>query len=503
MKRIIAIFSLLLVFQGSQIVFSQPISLDPLASISETITADEVYSYVLEMVEPRYKGRLAGTPEYMEVAQWAADLFQKWGIEPAGDDGSYFQYFSQPYSEVKTPGAFSAFIDGQEIRYRAPEDYYPGSNAANGRIEGELVFVGYGITAPELGYNDYQDIDVNGKIVLIAPGNPYKGSDAEMRTSWGEYSSGRYKIQNALNHGAAGVVYMDKLASPGGPYQEGFIYVHAGQRPLEDIFATTGKKPSEILEAIDQTMTPHSFELNVKVALEADTEYHPDGITANMIGMIPGNDPELKDEVIIMGAHLDGQGYLGLLFPGALDNASGVANVMAAARALSKLNGQLNRSVVFILFGAEETGLVGSEHYCLNPLVPVEQTVVFMNLDMVGNGSGLAVWGAESLPGLHRHFEWANEKLIGRSLRSSPLRVPVGRPRTDGAMFAIHGFRVFHVSTTDRVNQLFYHDPRDVPELLVPEIMRDAAKLIFLGTAQMANDRSFRAADLPAAADFN
>lgn len=496
MKQRITFFAFLLVFSATSGLFSQPLAKEQLEGISHGISSEEVYGYAVEMADPRYKGRLAGTPEYMESAQWAADLFRQWGIEPAGDNGTYFQHFQQAYSDVYTPGSFTLMVDGKKTSYSAPEDYYPGSNAAAGKAEGELIFAGYGITAPELGYDDYQAIDVQGKIVVIAPGNPYKGEDVSLRNQWGSYSSGRYKLQNAIEQGAIGAIYMDKLASPGAPYSEGFIYVHAGEKPVADIFNAAGKNPQELLKTIDETMKPLSGDLGLTASLTADTRYYPEAMTANVVGVIPGSDPELKEEVIMMGGHLDGQGYLGLLFPSALDNASGVANVMGAARALAQLKGKLKRSVVFILFGAEETGLVGSEFYCMNPYFPAENTIMFMNLDMVGNGSGLAVRGSESFPELNQHFVWANEQILGQSLRTAPYRHPVGRPRTDGAMFSLHGFRAFSVGTTDRINPLYYHDPKDTIELLVPDIMRDAARLLFVSTARIATDDSFRASDL-------
>lgn len=502
MKQRITFFTFLLILSATTSLFSQPLAKKQLEGLSQGITSEEVYGYVLEMADPKYKGRLAGSPEYMQVAQWTAERFREWGIEPAGDNGTYFQHFKQSYSDVFTPGAFSMILDGKKQEYTAPEDYYPGSNAAAGEVEGQLVFAGYGITAPELGYDDYENIDVQGKIVVIASGNPYKGEDATLRNQWGSFSSGRYKLQNAIEQGAAGAIYMDKLASPGAPYSEGFIYVHAGERPVADIFKAAGKNPRQLLKTIDETMTPQSFDLEVTAALTADTKYYPEAMTANVVGIIPGNDPALKDEVIIMGGHLDGQGYLGLLFSSALDNASGVANVMGAAKALGQLKGKLKRSVIFILFGAEETGLVGSEFYCMNPYFPAEKTVLFMNLDMVGNGKGLAVRGSESFPELNQHFVWASENLLNQSLRTAPYRHPVGRPRTDGAMFSLNGFRAFSVGTTDRVNPLYYHDPRDTAELLVPQIMRDAARLLFLSTARIATDDSFRASDLPSVSQF-
>jgi hypothetical protein len=501
MKNKVAIILYVLVFSLVPEISAQALTKGHLKQLADEITSEEVYQYVLEMVDPKYKGRLAGTPEYMEIARWVADLFYEWGIDAAGDDGSFFQFFDQPYSEVPSPGRLAVIFDGKAKDYFAPFDYVPGSNSARGSIEADLVFVGYGITAPELGYDDYASIDVKGKIVVIAPGNPYKGQQRHLQTQWGEYSSSRRKLDNAIRQGAAGAIYMDNLASPGGPYSEGFIYVHVAANVIEDIFAHQAADVKQLLESIDETMTPASFLMNSSAVLSAETTYHPHGITANVVGVIPGSDLQLKNEFIIMGAHLDGQGFLGTFFPGALDNASGVANVMAAARGLSQLRGQLKRTVVFILFGAEETGLVGSEHYCLNPLAGPEKTILFMNLDMVGNGSGLAVWGAESFPGLYEHFVNANQ-LIGRSLRTSAFRYPTGRPRTDGAMFSLHGFRTVHIGTTDRVNPLFYHDVRDTADLLVPEIMRDAARLLLLSAAQMANDHSFTADDLPKVSDF-
>lgn len=119
-----------------------------------------------------------------------------------------------------------------------------------------------------------------------------------------------------------------------------------------------------------------------------------------------------------------------------------------------------------------------------------------MNLDMVGNGSGLAMWHAESYPELFAHFERNNQELVQRSLRSTPGAMPVGRPRTDGLVFMLNGYRAFHVSTTDRVNPLYYHDPRDVAGNLTPDIMRDVSRLLFLGILDMANDDTVRASEM-------
>jgi hypothetical protein len=158
-------------------------------------------------------------------------------------------------------------------------------------------------------------------------------------------------------------------------------------------------------------MKAPSFALNSqqKVTIVADTKYFPTGNRATWLDLIEGSDPVLKDEVIIVGAHLDGQGYLGELFPSALDNASGVADIMGAAKALAQSETKPKRSILFILIGGEECGLYGSKFYADNPIFPIGKTVFMINLDMVGNGTGFFVSSGKSYPEIYRHFENANQ----------------------------------------------------------------------------------------------
>lgn len=466
-----------------------------LRQVVESISSEELMDYVNELVDPRYGGRLAGHPGYMASAAYVAGMLESWGVEPLGDNGSYFQYFPWPYSEVKSTGSMMLLDRRRVSVFQAPEDYYPGANSAHGKIKAEIVFVGFGISAPELGYDDYAGVNVKGKLVMMTSGTPYTGREEHLLNQWGPYSGSAYKFRTAHEKGAAGILYMDKMANPGAPYFPNFYYANIGPRVVDYVLQGSGTNAEELLKGIRESMQPRSFAIKKRMELHSDTRYYPEGITANVIGYIPGSDPVLKDEAIIIGAHLDGQGNLGFLFPSALDNASGVADVMAAARALAQYKGELKRSVVFIFFGAEEVGLVGSTHYCKNPAFGPRQTLSFMNLDMVGNGSGLGVWGGLSYPGVFAHFEYANEQYLQRSLRGTEARRPVGRPRTDGAVFAQHGFPTLHISTTDRVNPLYYHDPRDTADLLVPDIMRDVSRMLFVGILRMANDESLRVED--------
>ncbi|MBR8537169.1 M28 family peptidase [Carboxylicivirga sediminis] len=258
----------------------------------------------------------------------------------------------------------------------------------------------------------------------------------------------------------------------------------------EEFFFARNLSLEKIRKTLKEKNKPQSIELKHKVTLSADTEYHPDGSYANVIGIIPGSDPLLKDEVIMVGAHLDGQGNLGELFPGALDNASGVADIMAAARALSNLPAP-KRTIAFFFIGAEEKGLLGALEYAKDPLFNKDKTICYINLDMVGNGNGLYFGGGQSFPDIYKHFEASNKQFIHRTMKTNYLnRSYKGRPRTDGMALSQHGFRALSVHCTDRVKKLYYHHPADTPETLVPEIMEDVSKWLYLGLYSLANAES-------------
>ena len=137
-----------------------------------SISSEEIAGWIAELCSPKYNGRLAGTPEYIAAAEWAAKQMNGWGLKPAGDNGSFFQWFDHPYTVVNEIGSLELHIpqkDGYVIRknYSAPDDFYPGMNSGNGEVTAEVVWVGYGTTAPELNYDDYKNVNVKGKIVLM------------------------------------------------------------------------------------------------------------------------------------------------------------------------------------------------------------------------------------------------------------------------------------------------------------------------------------------------
>jgi len=172
------------------------------------ISSHTILDWVKEMVSDKYEGRLTGTPTYDASAAWTADLLKGWGFKPAGDGGTYFQKFANPYTLVK-PGAelklhVPAPGGGTIVKsYVFEDEYYPGSTSDSLTATAEVVYVGYGITAPELNYDDYKGVDVKGKFVAFEPEVPMGPEpDAELFKKWRPYSFHDYKMKNAAAHGA-------------------------------------------------------------------------------------------------------------------------------------------------------------------------------------------------------------------------------------------------------------------------------------------------------------
>lgn len=463
-----------------------------------TISSEEMMTWVETLCSPEFEGRLTGTHGFLASAEWVAGKLKEWGIKPAGDNGSFFQWFDSPYTVVNDIGSLTLKLpqsDGSSIAksYVYPEDFYPGMNSGNGEISAEVVFVGYGVTAPELNYDDYKGIDVKGKIVLMNRDVPYTDPRNPEYKKWVGYCFHQYKLENAVRQGAAGFLYIDGAsANPNISYDPSIIVCGIGPQPLSDIFAGLKTTNKELTEKIIKNFKPASFNTGRIITIKANTTRHPEGKGCNVIGIIEGTDPVLKKEVIIVGGHLDAVGKAGQIVNGALDNASGVVDIMGAAKAMGQSGIELKRSVMFLLPGGEENGLFGSKLYTQQPLFTKDQTIAYINLDMAGNGTGLAVNASASSKNLLSYFEEANTKYIHRPIRAS-AQAPgeyYGRPRSDGVIFSMAGYRTMSIGTTGAYKRVFYHLPGDDPDAITIEIMEDVAKMIYVALTNMANDSS-------------
>lgn len=471
------------------------VSEEKLLAAMHSISSHPLLDYVTEMASPKYQGRLTGTPGYDASAKWAIDLLAKWKIQPAGDQGGYLQRFPNPYTLVLSPGELSLAVpvagskDTIVRPYVYEKDYYPGSTSDSGKVTANVVYVGYGVTAPELGYDDYAGVDVKGKIVLMEPEVPVTPDpDVETFRKWRPYSFHDYKVRNAVQHGAAGMAYNYFIVNPNCVFAKGFVMSAIGPAVVNDLFAGTGKNHEQLVQDIRKTRKPASCDLGRTLTIANKTEHHPEGIASNVVAWLPGSDPALKQEAIVIGAHLDHLGMNDQLMPGANDNASGVAVLLGAAEALATSGIPLKRSIVFVLFGAEEQGVKGSEFYVAHPFIPNAHVKAVLNLESVGRGERIGAGAAKDYPELWNAIDQNNRKYIHRVVTGSSNAF-VARPRQDAAHFVWAKMPTvsFGTSGAKPVPYPTYHTTKDNIDLVTPEIMEDLSRLVFLTTVELAN----------------
>ncbi len=460
-----------------------------LLQVMHSIHSQILYAYVEELASDKYWGRLTGTEGYDLSAEWVIEHFKKWGLAPAGDKGSFLQSFPNPYTLILEDCRLSLVIPQKdefiEKNYLYEEEFIPGSTSDSGEVTAEVVYAGYGISAPELGFDEYAGLDVRGKIVLLereAPVDP--GRDPEIFKKWRDYSFHQYKLENAAAHGARGMLYNYHIANPNNAFVEGFIYTHIGTAVVKDIFSGTGRTHSDVVASIRKTLKPLSFATGKVATIKNSTEHHADGIGTNVVGQLIGSDPVLKDEVIIIGGHLDHLGRCYEIMPGANDNASAVAVMLGLAEALSQSPVKPRRTILFNCFGAEEQAVAGSKFYVENPLFPLEKTVCLINMDGVGAGDKLSAAAADNYPDLWGYFQRANDKYIHR-LITPRYFLNNARPRLDAARFMWAG--IPSISFGAFGTQSYYHVTKDNMDIITPEIMEDLAQLLFLAVLDMAN----------------
>jgi hypothetical protein len=470
--------------------FSQDTGDKAVLQAMRSISSQELMDYVKIMCDEKYAGRLTGTKEYQDCAEWLAGEFSKWGLSPAGDKGSWFQWFSVPYTLILPDCGVSLNIplkkgDFISKQYRYITEYVPGSTSGNGIVTGEVVYAGYGITAPELNYDDYAGIDVKGKIILIERESPVSpGAGAEKFNPWYKYSFHQHKLENAYKHGAIGMLYnYGPIANPNNSYIENFVYVHVGDSVVNDIFKGTAINYRENLEKINKTLIPSSFNTGKNVTMKMSSRHFPDGKGSTVIGLLKGSDPELSKEVIIIGAHLDHLGKCYETMPGANDNASAVAVMIGVAKALTMNQITLKRSVLFVAFGSEEQALLGSKKYIEAPVFPLEKSVL-LNMDGVGAGKSISAAAGENFPMLWTIVKEQNTAYIHSNLSTNNFS-NLGRPRLDAAIFMRAGVPSLSFSTYGTPTP--YHLPGDNIDIIDPEIMEEVCRLLFMSTVKMAN----------------
>jgi len=344
-------------------------------------------------------GRRTGQPGGTRAEAWAAARFQEWGVRPGVGDSSYFQPFEFLSTQLSgVPELTFPDAPPGEIRYAFGADFVAPLCVGSGTAEAEVVFVGYGISAPEKGHDDYAGVDVRDRIVLFQRGAP-RGA------RWEEERANGWKVRAARAHGAKGALMFEGDRPVFGTVQERYYVpdmpsLWVGLRVVRDLLTGSGHSLSELRAAMDQGRNV-SFPLGRHVRIKVESQAQPHSLGRNVVGRVPGTDSGLRHECVVVGAHLDhmGRDALGRVYPGADDNASGAATVLELSRAVARGAWRPRRTVYFALFGCEEQGLQGSTWFAEHP--PAESIAVMLNLDMVGVGDPVPnIGGVDRYPEL-------------------------------------------------------------------------------------------------------
>jgi len=394
------------------------------------INADDIFHHLKYLASDELKGRLAGSKEAERAASYIANEFRRYRLKAVADGNSYFQPFSF-IAAVKLGNNNSLKIKSgnQEKEYRVKQDFMPLGFSSSTQVSGNAVFAGYGISSSQNNIDDYAGINAKGRVVMVLPGT-FDGDNPHSTFSF--YGQSRYKAMVAREHGAAAILFIaeeedfktDELARleyDNSFGDSGIAAAAISRQAAEQILKAAGKDLNQIHMQLAHSKQSNSFELsgvNVSARIEVIKESRS---ANNVLGYLEGSDSQLKDELVVIGAHYDHLGLggphslapkkFGEIHNGADDNASGTAGLLALARAFSDRRDEIKRSLLFIAFSAEEEGLLGSRHYVKNPVLPLDKTAAMINMDMIGRQKNnvLIVGGTGSSPGWKQLLEKINQ----------------------------------------------------------------------------------------------
>lgn len=464
--------------------------------------ADEILRHVKRLASSELTGRGVDTPGIKLARDYIAGEFAAYGLKPGGENGTYLQGFDVTVGvKVKQPSELNL---ARRLPLKLDDDWIPLGLSSNGSVEAPLVFAGYGISAKDHGYDDYENVDVKGKVVLVLRYEPPpQNSKSPFRKApdYSNYATLRSKANNARAHGALAMILVDLNHRDGDGERlittrrslarrnSGLIAAQVKSTAMERFLDSHGIQLKSLREEIDRQGKPNSraiANVSVKLQVTLDEIREP---TANVIAVLPGADPALADQTILIGAHYDHLGFghfgarsanaAGEIHYGADDNASGTAVLLDLSRRLSQLATKPARTIVFAAFSAEELGLFGSRHF-VEESVSLAKVKAMINLDMVGRlrDNRLTVFGARSGAGLVELVD-RNAVIVGLALRHSDN---VGR--SDHLSFYNKKVPVLHFSTGVHED---YHRPSDTWEKLNIEGMAKVSDLSLRTALNVAN----------------
>ncbi len=364
---------------------------------------DSSMAYLKRLADPElYQGRKSGSEGGNASQMWIADQFDRWGLQPLIGDSTLVRY---PMLATVEKKAKLVLLDTErygDLEFLLGDDYTVTVNSGSGKVTAPVVLVGHGISKPDKGWDDYGDADVSGKIVVILRGKPT--SDEQ----WDDEYRRTYLLNEAKSRGAAGVLfYMGENVIGGAAimedaYSPDIPSVVIGERVLNHLFYGTGFT-HEIYKRVLKK-EPRVLEFGKRMRIETKVERIEDGHGYNVAGVVPGTDPNLAQEAVLLGGHGDhvGPNALGHVYTGADDNGSGACVVMELARVFAQ-NPQ-PRTMIFMVFGGEEQGLLGSRALAAE-LPETYDYITMVNLDMAGRGEGVTgLGGGQAIPDLWYDF---------------------------------------------------------------------------------------------------
>jgi len=394
---------------------------DDLRAAEAGITGAELLAHVRALASDRFEGRAPGTEGERLTVEYLTQQFAAMGLKPGNPDGRWVQ--DVPLVELTATRSAAITAGGKGMRLRFPGDYVALSLRLAPKIEvkdSDVVFVGYGVVAPEYGWDDYKGVDVRGKTIVMLVNDPQVADPADPAKLDPDLFGGRamtyygrwtYKYEIASEKGAAAALIVHETGPAGYPYEvvsgswgrENFSIDradgYAGRVPVEGWLTeerarTLLRLSGQSFDALKAAAVRKDFK---PVALPAKASFTVNNTvrrlhSRNVVAKLEGSDPALKDQYVIYTAHWDHLGRDPTLkgdpvFNGALDNATGTAGLLELAQAYAQLPQPPRRSVLFLAVTAEEQGLLGSKWYAENPLYPLARTVANINMD------GLNIWG--------------------------------------------------------------------------------------------------------------
>lgn len=465
------------------------------ASVTERVKKDLEY-----LAGKECEGRGLETKGILKAGEYIAEQFKAAGVKPGAGD-SYFQPFDVPGpSKLGTPITLALTTGDKTTEQKAGEEFVATIASAGGKVKGELVFAGYGITSKEKpAYDDYANLDVKGKIVVVMRRTPQADDPKGIFGQNNPLASLVSKVANAQEHGAAGVLFVSDAGTAGendklmaseqtaGATLSGPV-LHVKREVIDALLKEHKTTLADWEKKVGKAGTPDSFPLKGCSAEAEVTVVKKKFPTRNVVGVLEGAGP-LKDETVVIGAHYDhlGSGEPGS-FPGntgkthfgADDNASGTTGLLELARRFGGMKDRKGRRLVFVAFSGEEQGLFGSKHYAANPTFPMKDTVFMLNMDMIGRMSQvedkdkegkavkkdrLVVYGTGTSTGL--------EKLVDDTLAKGEyklFKIAGGQGPSDHTSFYNKGVPVLFFFTGTHKD---YHRPSDTPDTInVPGLLK-------------------------------